>query len=394
MKFTYSENKASYLVISGIIIFVISVLIFLLKGSWIYNYHDNIDEGKIGGFGDFIGGTIGTVFSLAGIILFYVALKEQRKDFKTNEQALNNQIEAFNQQIKEFELQRVELSETRKVYEDQSKTLKSQKFEETFYSYLNVFIERRKTLAPSDYNDFFKARTQELKLESLMPGYKGISQLKNAYERVYMENRSQLSPYFIIFYRILKMIEMSEVEDKATYHKILRSILSKDELLILYYNYHSRFGQKPIPIVLKYEYFKHLEKLSKLELQIQLIPNDQLFSLNTLVDTLSEKINQCIQKAKNLDEGDVVLEIEISKGAFVRIEIIDDLKIQLITDVGINDLFNRTLENFSTFFEHLLIDIIYSSYFADFEDTYLQRVTTNDRNQIIESYSFNPINHI
>lgn len=389
-----SEKAALISIGIGLIIFLISIFLFLYKGSWNYSSEYDIDEAKIGQYGDFIGGIIGSLFSLVGVILFYVALKDQRKDFATSQKTLKVQLDAFQQQVREFELQREELAQTRKVYEEQSKTLKAQKFEETFYSFMNVFIEKRKSLAEGDYNDFFRIKISEFEIQDLQSGHEGLMQIKKAYENLYVENRSQLSSYFIIFYRLLKMIEMSDIQDKEIYHKILRSIISKDELLLLYYNYHSRFGKKPLPIVLKYEYFKHLEKLSKLEMQPLLKREDQIFILNSLVDNLSENIVDCIHKAKNLEEDEVVVEFEISEGAYIRIEVLNDLHLQLITDINNNVLFQRSINEFTLLLEKLLIDIIYSSYFVVFNEEYLQRVTTNDRNQIIESFRFNNVNHI
>lgn len=69
---------------------------------------------------------------LAGVILLYVALDEQRKDIKINQNALIKQIE-------EFELQRVELSETREIFKEQSITLKIQRFENTFFQLINLY---------------------------------------------------------------------------------------------------------------------------------------------------------------------------------------------------------------------------------------------------------------
>jgi len=394
MKLEFTEKKALYVVWFGIIIIAIAGLLFFIKGSWNYGVNKSIDESKIAAYGDFIAGTVGTLFSLAGIILFYIALRDQRKDFHTNQQAFNKQIESFEQQVKEFELQRKELAETRKVYEEQSKTLKSQRFEDTFYSFMNVFIERRKSLALGDYNEFFKNISAKLHIENLEPGFIGLEQIKKEYEHVYIECRSQIASYFIIFYRLLKMIELSGVDDKDTYHKILRSIVSKDELLVLYYNYHSRFGQKPIPIALKYEYFKHLEKLSKIELKILLKNSDPIFALNNLVDTLSESVISCIRKAKSLDEGDVVVEFQIMSGVFARIEVSDELRVDFITDSDKELIFERTREDFLLLFENLLVDVIYSSYFSSFESRNLLRVTIDDRNQKIESFRFQNINHI
>jgi hypothetical protein len=62
---------------------VIIILSFLCK---VVNSHSLPREGEIdlqgfGTFGDFVGGFVGTVFSLTGIFLLYLTLKEQRENF-------------------------------------------------------------------------------------------------------------------------------------------------------------------------------------------------------------------------------------------------------------------------------------------------------------------------
>jgi len=73
----FSERTGKILSIFGIAIIVLTIILYLINGNWQYTW--TLDEGVIGQFGDFIGGFIGSLFSLAGVILFYVALKEQRK---------------------------------------------------------------------------------------------------------------------------------------------------------------------------------------------------------------------------------------------------------------------------------------------------------------------------
>jgi hypothetical protein len=83
-------------------------------GSW--NFSQTLDESKIGQFGDFIGGVIGTILAFVAAVLYYVALKEQRKDIAINQEAAKLQNEALKKQIEEFEKQKEELELTRKVY--------------------------------------------------------------------------------------------------------------------------------------------------------------------------------------------------------------------------------------------------------------------------------------
>ena len=134
-----TEKNSKILLWFGIILFGIGIFLFLWKES--FTGENKINSEKIAQFGDFIGGIIGSVWSLAGVILFYVALTEQREDIKINREALNAQVSALNKQIEEFELQRDELKETRKVFKEQSETLKIQRFENTFFQLINLHHE-------------------------------------------------------------------------------------------------------------------------------------------------------------------------------------------------------------------------------------------------------------
>lgn len=96
-----------------------------------------IKPDKVGQFGDLIGGLVGSLWALAGVLFFYVALKEQRNDFKTNHKVLEAQQKALEQQIEEFKLQKEEMEQTREVFKLQSETLKQQQFESTFFNMLS-----------------------------------------------------------------------------------------------------------------------------------------------------------------------------------------------------------------------------------------------------------------
>tara|TARA_B100000508_G_scaffold141096_1_gene146793 strand:- start:2759 stop:3871 length:1113 start_codon:yes stop_codon:yes gene_type:complete len=76
---------------------------------------EEIQSDKVGQFGDFVGGVVGSIWALAGVILFYSALTLQRKEFR---------------------LQRRELKETRDVFQKQSDNFKTQQRENTFFNLL------------------------------------------------------------------------------------------------------------------------------------------------------------------------------------------------------------------------------------------------------------------
>lgn len=123
-----SEKASSWMIAIGIILMVGAIIAFVWQTS-LFDTSKAIQGDKVGQFGDFVGGVVGSIFSLTGVILFYVALREQRKDFKTNTKILKLQR-------KELELQRDELKETRAVFKEQSLLMKEQKNDSRFFSLL------------------------------------------------------------------------------------------------------------------------------------------------------------------------------------------------------------------------------------------------------------------
>lgn len=269
----FTEKTGVILSIIALAILLIGIFVFIHYGDWGDEKDKYLDEAKIAQFGDFIGGIVGTLVALVGIILYYVALTEQRNDIKINQGALNLQIEALQNQTTEFQAQKDELITTRKIYEQQTKTMRNQQFDSNFYSLLNVYISIKNNLNDSDQNhDFFKTIYEELsetitinQSETLVETNEKIIQ---NYTNVYFKYRGRLSSYFKTIYRLLKFIEDCDhlkEDEKIFYGKIVRSQISENELLILNYNYQSIYGNKAQQVVLKYRLLKHIQKLSKIE---------------------------------------------------------------------------------------------------------------------------------
>jgi hypothetical protein len=104
-KILSDEKIITALVGAGLITLFTSVFLFLWQ-DYQLNFSLKIDSEKIAQFGDFIGGVSGSVWALAGVLLFYKALTEQRTDFKNNKKSLDLQAKALLEQIEEVKLNR------------------------------------------------------------------------------------------------------------------------------------------------------------------------------------------------------------------------------------------------------------------------------------------------
>ncbi|MCW3076817.1 MAG: hypothetical protein JWO32_1426 [Bacteroidetes bacterium] len=221
---------------------------FLIRSLYFenhWNHSGDINYTIAGQFGDFIGGLVGTLFSIVGVVLLYETLA----------------------------LQRHESEETRKV-------LVKQQFENTFFSLLKLYQDSLSKISAKfifENNpemiltglDYFDIKRQELYnnfqySNSILKNNKSI---QSAYIHFYLQNKTQLSIYFRTLYRIYRFIDSAPLDEKfkLEYSKIIRAQLNEDELFFIFYNAHSDFGSKFRPLINKYNITKHLPLMSKIE---------------------------------------------------------------------------------------------------------------------------------
>lgn len=263
------------LIIGGFLLIGLGTVVFLWGEISDVTIKQEINSEKFGQLGDFIGGTVGAFWALAGVLLFYLALKEQRKDIKINQDSLENQVTALNQQIKEFNLQTKELEQTKQVFIEQAETLKIQRFENTFFQLLQfnqeiidkLWLNNSFSFDPEEQTSYEKRSVLSKSVIILKncldtslkewtkttltsnPSYVDIkianideaySKLIEAYNDFYFEGIDQLlSHYFRNTYHIFKFIYKSELinEDKKQFYASLaRAHLSSDELFLIFYN--------------------------------------------------------------------------------------------------------------------------------------------------------------
>ncbi|WP_300433990.1 putative phage abortive infection protein [Christiangramia sp.] len=304
MRNILTEKNSIRILIGGFILLIIAILIFVWK-DWFFSFDSKIQSDKIAQFGDFVGGLIGSLWALAGVMLFYVALSEQRKDFQTNRMVLDAQTDALKQQIKEFELQREELSETREVFKIQSKTLKKQQFESTFFNLVNLhhqivnsidlkstrnkydLIERmrnrdhhgnkppnEKILEITTGRDCFVRFRNGLKYLYFEKDEKReansineIDFVKKVYDEYYEKHQSDLGHYFRNLYHTFKFIKNSDIENKQMYASLVRAQLSNDELFMIFYNGLSDMGKKFKPLIEEFKILKTLNPKTLIDMK-------------------------------------------------------------------------------------------------------------------------------
>lgn len=180
-------------------------------------------------------------------------------------------------QRKELELTRRELRGQKEQLEAQNTTLKQQRFENTFFSFLSLFnsivdsleISRAFQLGEpphvfakgrecfSHYYTEFKNEYTTQQRENSDTGHRTLC--VSAYDRFADSRQAHVGHYFRTLYNIVKFIATSEVENKQIYINILRAQLSSSELNLLFYNCLSKYGNlKFKPFIEQYGLLKSM----------------------------------------------------------------------------------------------------------------------------------------
>lgn len=263
---------------------VIVCFLFSLKGEYQFIGDNPILLDKTAQVGDFIGGLVGSLWAFAGILLFYLALRLQKKEFEL--------------QREELKLTRSELSQTRKESQSQSKTMILQRFENTFFNLLQLhhqivdsiddsytkdlnkgsrrsrpsmsLVQSKSDYSPNNVEIIVSGRDVfERTFEAIYPSLANIDleTFNKKYLIYWSKVQTDFGHYFRNLYRIIKLIDTtnfsaSDNEDdfyiKYKYTSIVRAQLSDYELVWLLMNCLSRNGSDKFkPLVEKYSLLKN-----------------------------------------------------------------------------------------------------------------------------------------
>ena len=177
----------------------------------------------------------------------------------------------------ELELTRQEVRGQKEQLEAQNLTMQQQRFENTFFSLLDLFngivnsIEITRVYRRGDEpcvmakgRECFTTFTTELSehYADMRKAHRTLDSLvlcQKAYEAFSHSRQSLVGHYFRTFCNIVKFIDTSDISDKKTYMNILRAQLSSSELTLLFYNCLSDYGSEKLkPLVEKYELMENM----------------------------------------------------------------------------------------------------------------------------------------
>jgi hypothetical protein len=196
--------------------------------------------------GDFYGGTVASVWSLAGLFFIYIAFLGQKH------QILNQQIEMKYSHL-ELIYTRMELKGQKQEMIEQNKTLRQQRFENTFFQLLNNFIrlaDEVKTSKNRVFENFHQgilvkmhniqinSRPYQGSINDMKNTLKSstIEQAKKGYIEFHKREKQEVDIYIRSLYHLLKFIDNSQVDDKVFYANLVRTKLTEHELAFIFYD--------------------------------------------------------------------------------------------------------------------------------------------------------------
>ena len=241
------------------------VCLFLLNLSMVFFISDDNTRGT---FGDQFGAVNALFSGLAFTGLIYTIIL-QRRDLELQRHDLKLQRD-------ELVLTRQEMEEQTAEFEKQNETLKIQRFENTFFNMLSQFQEVVNNLKVS--KDYYKSEGRDC-FEKTFVKNDQIEQSLNDFAHLSMSSiifrfglsgyyKSEMPKYFDhyfrLLYRILKFVNDSKVitdmNEKYEYVATLRAMLSRYELVWLYYNGLSYGAKKFKPLIERYAMLNNLRK--------------------------------------------------------------------------------------------------------------------------------------
>lgn len=356
----FTETFSIIIVALAFISLLLSALLFVIFGNW--HFSTIMSEEKVGQFGDFVGGFIGTVLAFAASLLYLLALKEQRKDVRINQESLQKQAEEFQNQVSE-------LQQSRKAFQKQLEMMEIQQFESYLYSYFNIYLKIKSSITASNSNEgsllksFLNKLSYRLKMKNLdgKNEYQAYVFASQEYCKEIISSGFSLTHYFRTFYRLMSIAVSAPVNskiDRMKYVKIIRSQLSEEELLILYYNSHSRYAGQSQNLLYEYNILKHLSPLHKYEIANRFSSKSKLFLMQAerFYDFISPKLKNFINLVcDSVDEQCEEYMYEPMHMA-IRLEYNDEVCISVV-NIGRCQNFH----DFGIILYYLLFDLIFNA---------------------------------
>jgi hypothetical protein len=192
-------------------------------------------------------------------------------------------------QSKELSQQRKQIKKQTREFKDTNAALAAQRFDQAFFGILSTYnqilsdIDLDRGTNVTKGRDCFTAFSKRLRNSfnslDLSVGPIDPENVKQAYDKFWNENQSNLGHYFRFLYNAFRFIDQSS--NKEDYHgRLLRSQLSDQELLLLFYNCLSRQGEKFLIYAERFALFDNLPHAELFRESDALLVSDSAWGTN------------------------------------------------------------------------------------------------------------------
>lgn len=256
----WSLHQWPYIIFAGLFIALFG---FVFKWGHAVVWKDPnyiVNNELLGTFGDFIGGVLGTVFTIISVIIVAKTFAHQQDVTTDNEIELKTQ--RFNNLF--FELLHLYQSEVNELcgYKERFINVKQ--------NVKTQQIKVQKEAVQYNNKDFFDEEKLiiQQRYRNQMSFEKNKRRAVGYYMLFYTKNRSKISAYYRTLYRIYELIDKSDLisqTQKKDYAKMIRAQLTESELFFIRYNSMTIYGQQFIYYINKYNILKHLPAFELLE---------------------------------------------------------------------------------------------------------------------------------
>jgi Putative phage abortive infection protein len=249
------------------IILIIVLLSVLIIGTTMFAYWKNdfldpnyyLGTDKLGHFGDFIGGFLGTILTIVATVYIYKTYMSQKEELESQRKLISQQqfestfFNLLNIHIDIKKNLRIDFSEANFKPADYSSINKLQINDFEVFSDVRQFITYMyfriiKSIVPIE--EIFEKNNTHPEIQKTVNDFSKLSDLDKEdegkrlsfiFKIIFPRYQNQISHYCRNVYHILKFIRENESQNKninyKKYSDILQSQLNVDEQFILFYNF-------------------------------------------------------------------------------------------------------------------------------------------------------------
>jgi hypothetical protein len=205
----------------------------IIIGAYLVKFSGGLSDSheRWGQFGDYVGGLLNPTFSFLALLAL---------------------LGTFALQVRELRISAKELKNSADALVKQNEALRVQNFEASFFQLLRLHNDIVSSIdlvsgvgVVTKGRDCFRVFLNRLQSRLEAEGADGnFEAFLTYYDLFYIEHQHEIGHYFRLMYNIIKLVSHTDGIDKRFYTNLVRAQLSSAELMLLFYNGLSSWGNE------------------------------------------------------------------------------------------------------------------------------------------------------